>query len=39
LDSRANIDIWKKRLSVEEIDRIHKMTEEISALYYSDAEW
>jgi hypothetical protein len=39
LDSRANIDIWKKRLSVEEIDRIHKITEEISALYYSDAEW
>jgi hypothetical protein len=39
LDSRANIDIWKKRLSVEEIDRIRKMTEETSALYYSDAEW
>lgn len=39
LDSRANIDIWKKRLSVEEIDRIRKMTEKISALYYSDAEW
>jgi hypothetical protein len=39
LDSRANIDVWKKRLSVEEIDRIRKMTEEISALYYSDAEW
>jgi Sulfotransferase family len=39
LDSRANIDIWKKRLSVEEIDRIRKMTEKISALYYSDTEW
>jgi hypothetical protein len=39
LDSRANIDIWKKRLPVEEIDRIRKMTEEVSALYYSDAEW
>jgi sulfotransferase family protein len=39
LDSRANINIWKKRLSVEEIDRIRKMTEETSALYYSDAEW
>ena len=39
LDSRANIAVWKKRLSVEEIDRIHSMTEEISALYYSDAEW
>ena len=39
LDSRANIDIWKKRLSVEEIDRIRKITEETSTLYYSDAEW
>jgi hypothetical protein len=39
LDSRANIDIWKKRLSVEEVDRIHKITEETSALYYSDADW
>jgi hypothetical protein len=39
LDSRANIDIWKKRLSVEEIDRIRKMTEETSALYYPEADW
>jgi len=39
LDSRANIDIWKKRLSVDEIDRIRKMTEGTSTLYYSDAEW
>jgi len=39
LDSRANISIWKKRLSDEEINRIRKITEESSALYYSDAEW
>jgi sulfotransferase family protein len=39
LDSSANIAVWKKRLPVEEIDRIRTMTEEISALYYSDAEW
>ena len=39
LDSRATIDIWKKRLSLEEVYRIHKMTDEISALYYSDADW
>ncbi len=39
LDSRKNIDIWKKRLTVEEVDRIRKMTEETSTLYYSDAEW
>ena len=39
LDSRANINVWKKRLSGEEIDRIRRITEETSALYYSDAEW
>ncbi len=39
LDSRANVSVWKKRLAVEEIDRIRKLTEEIAPLYYSDAEW
>src|SRR5215207_2888621 len=39
LDSRANVHNWKKRLTVEEIARIRLMTEEISSLYYSDAEW
>jgi hypothetical protein len=39
LDSRANLDKWKKRLTVEEIDRVYKMTEEVSSLYYSSEEW
>ena len=39
LDSRASLDNWKKRLTVEEIERIRTMTEEVSRLYYSDAEW
>jgi hypothetical protein len=39
LDSRANVDNWKKRLTAEEIERVHKMTENVSRLYYSDAEW
>lgn len=39
LDSRANLDNWKKRLTVEEIDRVYKMTEEVSSLYYSSEEW
>jgi hypothetical protein len=39
LDSRVNLDNWKKRLTVEEIERVRRMTEEISSLYYSDAEW
>ena len=39
LDSRANMDNWKKRLTSEEISRIRKMTENVSHLFYSDEEW
>jgi len=39
LDSRANLDNWKKRLTDEEITRIRKITESISHLYYPDREW
>ena len=39
LDSRANMDNWKKRLSSDEIIRIRKMTEDVSHLFYSDNEW
>ena len=39
LDSRASVGNWKKRLTAGEIDRIRNMTEAVSALYYSDAEW
>ena len=39
LDSRANVDNWKKRLTTEEIARVRWVTEEVSTLYYSDAEW
>ena len=39
LDSRANVDNWKKRLSDEEIKRVRKMTEEVSQLYYPEHNW
>ncbi len=39
LDSRANVNNWKKRLSMDEIDRIREMTEGVSDLYYSDEAW
>lgn len=39
LDSRANLDNWKKRLEMDEIIRVRKMTESVSHLYYSDNEW
>ena len=39
LDSRANLDNWKKRLSADEIKRIREMTGKVSNLFYSDEEW
>ncbi len=39
LDSRANLDNWKKRLSKDEITRIRKMTGKTAQLFYSDEEW
>lgn len=38
-DSRANIKTWKKRLSVDEINRIKNGTFEISQKYYTEADW
>ena len=39
LDSRANLDNWKKRLSKDEITRIRNMTGKTAQLFYSDEEW
>lgn len=39
LDSRANLDNWKKILSPEEINRVRKITEGISESFYSEEEW
>jgi hypothetical protein len=39
LDSRANLDNWKKRLSKDEITRIREMTGRTAKLFYSDEEW
>lgn len=39
LDSRATIDVWKKRLAAEEIDRTREITDEVAVFYYSDTEW
>ncbi len=39
LDSRASLDNWKKRLTPDEIDRIRRMTGEVSSFFYSDEEW
>ncbi|MFN8411970.1 MAG: sulfotransferase domain-containing protein [Anaerolineales bacterium] len=39
LDSRANLNNWKKILTAEEVTRIRKMTEGVSEFFYSDEEW
>lgn len=39
LDSRANLDNWKRRLSPDEIKRIRRATEEVAGLYYPDMDW
>jgi len=39
LDSRANLDNWKKRLSPDEILRVRKITGKTAKLFYSDEEW
>jgi len=39
LDSRANIQNWKKRLSAEEINRIQKITEPVYPLFYDEKDW
>ena len=39
LDSRSNLDNWKKRLGADEIARIRKMTKDVSHLFYTEDEW
>ncbi len=39
LDSRANLQRWKSRLTPDEIDRIHQITAETAALYYPADSW
>ena len=39
LDSRANLDNWKKILSPEEIDHVRVITEPVFHQFYSDKDW
>jgi hypothetical protein len=39
LDSRASMENWKKRLGADEINRIRRITEGVSDLYYPEAAW
>ncbi len=39
LDSRANLDNWKRRLSPDEVTRIRHLTEEVAHDYYPEVDW
>lgn len=39
LDSQANLNNWKRRLSAEEINRVRQYTEDIAIQYYPDIGW
>jgi glycosyltransferase involved in cell wall biosynthesis len=39
LDSAANLENWKKRLTPEEISRIRDLTKDVAPLYYGDEDW
>ncbi len=39
LDSRANLDNWRVRLTTEEITRLRQLTGEVAAQFYPDSLW
>lgn len=39
LDSLANLENWKQRLTKHEIARIRSLTGDVAGLYYGDSEW
>lgn len=39
LDSRANLDNWKHRLSIEEVTRIHRITAGVVENFYDESSW
>jgi len=39
LDSRANLDNWKRRLTSDEIVHIRRVTEEVAHAYYPEVKW
>ncbi|MDD5467449.1 MAG: sulfotransferase domain-containing protein [Anaerolineales bacterium] len=39
LDSRTNLGNWKRRLSADEIERVHQLSGEVAGLFYSADDW
>jgi hypothetical protein len=39
LDSRSNLDRWRRLLSAEEIARVRRVTDQVAHLYYPEVPW
>jgi hypothetical protein len=39
VDSRANLENWKKHLTTADIERVRNLTGDVASLFYSDADW
>jgi hypothetical protein len=39
LDSKTNLNNWKKRLSPEEVRQVRSLTDEVAAYYYPNFNW
>jgi hypothetical protein len=38
-DSRANVDNWRRRLTPDEVARVHSRVADVSQFFYSEEEW
>jgi hypothetical protein len=39
VDSRANLENWKLRLTTSDIDRVHRLTSDVAQSFYTDEDW
>jgi hypothetical protein len=39
IDSRANLESWKDRLTAEELSRVRRVTAKMATIYYAEDEW
>lgn len=39
LDSRSNLANWRKRLSVDEVERIYQLTGDVVKIFYGEESW
>jgi hypothetical protein len=39
VDSRANLENWKQRLTTRDIERVHELTNDVAQIFYPDKSW